>query len=139
MSKPKASQTIVPAKENRIKVNILLQQREDGKTIASVLEVPDCTVEESSRERAITSLTANLIQKLKMVEVVSLELPTNEIFNINAALLATQSDPELSNSPNPAWLKSAGIFKTDTQFEDFQQEIQAYRDELDMSNSEYIE
>jgi hypothetical protein len=37
------------AHEHSIKVNILLQQREDGKTVASVLEVPDCTVEENSR------------------------------------------------------------------------------------------
>ncbi len=39
------------------------------------------------------------------------------------------------NIPNYPWSKSAGIFKTDPQFDEFQQEIQAYRSELDALNS----
>jgi hypothetical protein len=115
---------IMQAHQNSIKVNILLQQRADGKTVASVLEVPDCTVEENSREQAISSLRDNLIKKLETVEVVSLELPTNQ-----------HDDIDLDRVQNRAWLKSAGIFKTDPQFEEFQQQIQSYRDELDSLNS----
>jgi predicted RNase H-like HicB family nuclease len=106
------------AHQNSIKVNILLQQRADGKTVASVLEVPDCTAVENSREQAISSLRNNLIEKLETVEVVSLELPMNQ-----------------HREQERGWLKSAGIFKTDPQFEEFQQEIQSYRDELDSLNS----
>jgi predicted RNase H-like HicB family nuclease len=115
---------IMQAHQNSIKVNILLQQRADGKTVASVLEVPDCTAEENSREQAISSLRDNLIKKLETVEVVSLELPTNQ-----------HDDIDLGRVQNRAWLKSAGIFKTDPQFEEFQQQIQSYRDELDSLNS----
>jgi predicted RNase H-like HicB family nuclease len=106
------------AHQNSIKVNILLQQRADGKTVASVLEVPDCTAVENSREQAISSLRNNLIEKLEAVEVVSLELPMNQ-----------------HKDQDRGWLRSAGIFKTDPQFEEFQQEIQSYRDELDSLNS----
>jgi predicted RNase H-like HicB family nuclease len=106
------------AHQNSIKVNILLQQRADGKTVASVLEVPDCTAVENSREQAISSLRNNLIEKLETVEVVSIELPMNQY-----------------RAQDRGWLRSAGIFKTDPQFEEFQQEIQSYRDELDSLNS----
>jgi hypothetical protein len=34
------------------------------------------------------------------------------------------------------WAKSAGIFKDDPLFEEFQQEIQSYRDELNLLNSQ---
>jgi hypothetical protein len=114
------------AHEHSIKVNILLQQREDGKTVASVLEVPDCTVEENSREQAISSLRSNLIRKLERAEVISLELPMNQ---------SKDRDLDIVTAPNYPWPKSAGIFKTDPQFEDFQQEIQSYRNELDKLNS----
>jgi predicted RNase H-like HicB family nuclease len=106
------------AHQNSIKVNILLQQRADGKTVAYVLEVPDCTAEENSREQAISSLRDNLIKKLETVEVVSLELPMNQ-----------------HRDKDRGWLRSTGIFKTDPQFEEFQQGIQSYRDELDSFNS----
>jgi amino acid permease len=115
---------IMQAHQNSIKVNILLQQRADGKTVASVLEVTDCTAVENSREQAISILRDNPIEKLETVEVVSLELPTNQ-----------HNDIDLGRAQDRAWLKSAGIFKTDPQFDEFQQEIQSYRDELDILNS----
>jgi predicted RNase H-like HicB family nuclease len=118
ISSPTEQPDIMQAHQNSIKVNILLQQRADGKTVASVLEVPDCTAVENSREQAISSLRNNLIEKLETVEVVSLELPMNQ-----------------HREKDRGWLRSAGIFKTDPQFEEYQQEIQSYRDELDSLNS----
>jgi predicted RNase H-like HicB family nuclease len=120
--------------KNSIKVNILLQQREDGKTIASVLEIPDCTAQENSREEAISSLRENLINRLNTSEVISLELPMNQISSIDVDQVHNP-DIEKVKPSSPPWLKSAGIFKTDPQFEEFQQEIQSYRDELDALHS----
>ncbi len=121
------------AHQNSIKVNILLHQRSDGKTVASMLEIPDCTVEESSREQAISSMRENLIEKLESVEIVSIELPINQHDRIDSNKV---DDLDLARSaiPDRPWLKSAGIFKTDSQFEEFQQEIQSYRNELDIQN-----
>jgi pullulanase/glycogen debranching enzyme len=116
----------MPTHEHSIKVNILLQQQENGRTVASALEVPDCSVEENSREQAISSLRENLIKKLDRAEVISIELPMNQ---------SQDRDVDSVNTPNYSWSKSIGIFKADPQFEDFQQEIQAYRDELDALNS----
>ena len=110
------------ARESSIKVNILLHEREDGKTVASVLEVPDCNVEADNREQAITSLKESLSRKLETFEVISLELPTN---------LPSSS----IRQKDQTWANSAGIFRDDQLFEEFQQEIQSYRDELDMLNS----
>ena len=110
------------AQESSIKVNILLHEREDGKTVASVLEVPDCNVEADNREQAITTLKVSLARKLETFEVISLELPTNLPF----------VSPRQKESN---WQKSAGIFKDDPLFEEFQQEIQSYRDELDSLNA----
>jgi hypothetical protein len=65
-------QITMQAHENSIKVNIILQQREDGKTIASVLEAPDCNVAENSREKAISSIRESLMKKLNKAEVLCL-------------------------------------------------------------------
>ena len=110
------------ARESTIKVSILLHEREDGKTIASVLEVPDCNVEADNREQAITSLKESLSRKLETFEVISLELPTN----LPLSSLQQKEQP---------WANSADIFRDDQQFEEFQQEMQFYRDELDTLNS----
>jgi predicted RNase H-like HicB family nuclease len=125
------------AHQSSIKVNILLQQRADGKTVASVLEVPDCIVEESSREQAIGSLRESLMKKLATVEVVSLELPMNQHDEIDSD---RAEDLDLNRVKTRNWrdLKSIGIFKADPQFEDFQQEVQSYRDELDSLNDQLV-
>ncbi len=115
------------AKESSIKVNILLHEREDGKTVASVLEVPDCNVEADNREQAISTLKESLARKLETFEVISLELPTT---NLHSSSVRQQE---------PMWAKSAGIFKDDPLFEEFQQEMQSYRNELDSLNSQSID
>jgi hypothetical protein len=66
------------------------------------------------------------IKVIERSEVISLELPMNQ---------SQDRDFDRVDPPNYPWSKSAGIFKTDPQFEDFQQEIQSYRNELDELNS----
>jgi predicted RNase H-like HicB family nuclease len=115
------------AQESNIRFNILVHQREDGKTVASVLEVPDCHVEADNREQAISTVTESLARKLETFEVISLELPT------------TKPTSSSLRQQEPTWAKSAGIFKNDPLFDEFQQEIQFYRNELDSLNSESVD
>lgn len=122
------------AHENSIKVNIILQQQENGKIIASVLEAPDCNVAENSREKAISSIRESLMKKLNKAEVLCLELPIDHRSDNDTIGLAEKMAQDLVAKTTPAWLKSAGIFKADPQFEAFQQEIQSYRNELDALN-----
>jgi predicted RNase H-like HicB family nuclease len=121
------------AHQSSIKVNILLQQQADGTTVASVLEVPDCNVEAASREQAIANLRENLRKKLATAEVISLELPMNQPGDIDS-IRSDDLDLNRVKTRNLIQLKSIGIFKADPQFEDFQKEIQSYRDELDGLN-----
>ena len=47
--------------------------------------------------------------------------------------------PEEHEDGKPTWANSAGIFKDDPLFEEFQQEIQYYRGELDALSSQMVD
>jgi predicted RNase H-like HicB family nuclease len=91
----------------------VILSKEDSKYIARVKEWPEVIVEESTRDEAIQQVTARLLEYLtKQVEVVQIEVP-----------LSTKTE-------NP-WLEKFGWFKDDPTFDDLQNEIAAYRKEID--------
>ncbi|MFN6558610.1 MAG: hypothetical protein RMY28_002235 [Nostoc sp. ChiSLP01] len=97
-----------------LKVNILLETKEDGSAIASILELPQYHVEAATREQALSILEQLLIQRMDKVEIIPMEIKVPQ--------------PEQSQRP---WMKFAGVFKDDPDFEVVQQYIQEYRQELD--------
>lgn len=100
------------------KWNVLVEDTEDGKAIATVLELPSVQVVADTRENAIIQARKLLAERLAKIEIVSIEV-----------------DPADSKPKHPS-LKYVGVFQDDPDFEAVQRHIQEYRDELDAIDDE---
>lgn len=110
--------TLAESQTANLKVNILLETREDGSAIASILELPQYHVEAATREQALLKLNQLLVQHLEKIEVIPMEIEL----------------PQTKQSQKP-WMKFAGVFKDDPDFDVVQQYIQEYRQELDTTEN----
>jgi predicted RNase H-like HicB family nuclease len=110
--------TLAESQTANLKVNILLETREDGSAIASILELPQYRVEAATREQALLKLNQLLVQHLEKIEVIPMEIEL----------------PQTKQSQKP-WMKFAGVFKDDPDFDVVQQYIQEYRQELDATEN----
>ncbi|MHC5893251.1 hypothetical protein [Nostoc sp.] len=110
--------TLAESQTANLKVNILLETREDGRAIASILKLPQYHVEAATREQALLILNQLLVQHLDKVEVIPMEIKL----------------PQTEQSQKP-WMKFAGVFKDDPDFDVVQQYIQEYRQELDATDT----
>ncbi|MBD2681980.1 MULTISPECIES: hypothetical protein [Nostoc] len=97
-----------------LKVNILLETKEDGSAIASILELPQYHVEAANREQALLMLEQLLVERMQKVEIIPMKIKI----------------PQTEQSQRP-WMKFAGVFKDDPDFDAVGQYIQEYRQELD--------
>jgi hypothetical protein len=99
--------------DREILINVIVKQSSDGKTIATVLGLPEIQVEASDKITALAQLQQRLEIHLAGAEIVPLpvKLPSRQ-------------------RKNP-WLEMAGIFKDDPQFEQMLEAIESYRHELD--------
>ncbi|MBE9011795.1 hypothetical protein IQ250_16450 [Pseudanabaenaceae cyanobacterium LEGE 13415] len=98
--------------------NVLVEQTEDGKAIATILEFPALSAIAETRQAAINQVHKLLAAKLAQGEVVPIQLETTE------------------SKPKHPVLEMAGIFKDDPDFEAVQRHIQEYRDEIDALENE---
>jgi hypothetical protein len=96
-------------------LNILVEQKQDGGAIASVLEIPAYRVEAETRDLALVKLQTLLTEQLATAEVVPLEIKLPH---------------EAANHP---WAKYAGIFKDDLDFTEIARELRAERESDDES------
>jgi predicted RNase H-like HicB family nuclease len=107
-----------------LRVNIILQEKEEGGAIASFLEIPSYRVEAATREQAIEALKRMMEQHLAQSEIIPLDIPL--------------SRPNSSENP---WTKFSGIFKDDPDFAEIVEEIRAERlsdDESEIDPSVYL-
>jgi predicted RNase H-like HicB family nuclease len=104
-----SSETVVP------NLHILLEYNSQGNAIATVLELPNCHAEAPTREQALEELKIQVATRLGKAEILSLELQPSPI-----------------QHPENPWMKFAGVFKDDPDFDQFQQSIQDYRREIDV-------
>jgi predicted RNase H-like HicB family nuclease len=95
----------------------VLIEQEQGNYKAMVLGLPDCQTRGKTREAALVSLRQLLEARLENAELVSLDI-------------------ERPQSDNP-WIKLAGKYKDDPQFDQMLDSIQAYRRELDQEMEDY--
>ncbi|PHM09090.1 HicB family protein [Nostoc sp. 'Peltigera malacea cyanobiont' DB3992] len=110
--------TLTESQTANLKVNILVETREDGRVIASILEFPQYRVEVATREQALLLLNQLLVQHMEKVEVIPMEIKL----------------PQTEQSQKP-WMKFAGVFKNDPDFDIVQQYIEEYRQELDATEN----
>jgi predicted RNase H-like HicB family nuclease len=104
-----------------LKVTIILENLTTGHVAASVFELPDCRVEAQTREEAITQIKAAFLERLKHIETISWDVPVQAL--------------------EPAWIKFAGVFKDDSDFQKIMQTIQSERnsnDESEVDPSYYL-
>ena len=78
-------------------VTLLLENLASGNVSASILEFPQCRVEAASREQAIAQLKRRFLERIEHIETFSWDIPVRE--------------------DAPAWLKYAGMFQDDPDFE----------------------
>ena len=91
--------------------NILLENTDDGSTIATVIEVPELKTKDKTKQGAIDKVSKLLQQRLAKAEIIQISVPI-------------ESTPE----ENPL-MKFAGIFEGDADFAEIMTEIQAQRED----------
>ncbi len=89
---------------------VVVENGHNGYT-ATVMGWPSCIAKAPTREQALARLREDLSRRLTEVEIVSL-------------------DVEAQQSLHPM-LKFAGVFKDDPFFDEVEEEIEAYRREID--------
>lgn len=94
--------------------NILVEQKQDGGAIASVLELPAYRVEAATRDLALTKLQNLLTEQLATAEIVPLEI-------------------RLPHEKPDRRAKYAGIFENDPDFAEIARELRAERESDDES------
>lgn len=102
---------------HKVTLNVLIENITERYYTATVLGLPDCRAEGETRQQALARLRDCVTARLVKAEVVPMEI-------------------ERSDSPHP-WLKFAGMFKDDPQFDEVLADIQVYRRELDAEIGAY--
>ncbi len=94
-------------------VHDIVLRKTNNRYIAKSQKWPEVYVEENSRSEALQQIKTRLFDYLSnQVEIVQVEVPLP------------------TNTGNP-WIDTLGWFKDDPTFDDLQDEIAAYREELD--------
>jgi predicted RNase H-like HicB family nuclease len=99
--------------------DVLVQNQEDGRVIATVLGLPDCKATGATKEEALTILHEHLTARLAKAEIVSIKI-----------------EPPSSEHP---WMKFAGMYKDNPLFDEVQAYIEADRRKLDGEMEEYYQ
>jgi hypothetical protein len=94
-----------------LKFDILVEQGGEKGFTARALAWPDCVVEAATREEALRLIRVELLMRLAKADLVTVEFTPEEV-----------------NNP---WLKYAGMWKDDPDFDEFLAEIERYRREVD--------
>lgn len=93
---------------------VFVQSQADTTFTASVIGIPNCVAEGTTKEEAIAKAKLILKQQLATGEVITINLDTQAV--------------EAESNP---WIKHMGIFATDPTFDDFLEKVQTYRLQAD--------
>lgn len=91
--------------------NILLESTDDGFTVATVLEVPDCQTTDKTKKGAVEKVQQLLQKRLAKAEIIQIPVPIQPL-----------------TSENPL-MKFAGIFQDDPDFMEIIKEMRAEREQ----------
>lgn len=98
-----------PKTSPKLNYDVLIENQADGSVSATVLGLSDCQATGATKEEALKNLTQLLTQRLANAEIVSLEI-----------------EPPKKEHP---WMKFAGMFKDDPQFDEMMEYIEQERRE----------
>ncbi|HLO87863.1 MAG TPA: type II toxin-antitoxin system HicB family antitoxin [Nostocaceae cyanobacterium] len=99
--------------------DVSIENQPDGTYKATVLSLPDCHTSGNTEQEAIEKISQILKNRLATSKIVTLEIDN------------TQAE-------NP-WLKLAGKYKDDPQFEEMLKGIEEYRQELDAEMEKFYQ
>ncbi|WP_414574920.1 hypothetical protein [Anabaena sp. CCY 9402-a] len=102
----------------KLTYDVLIENQQDGTFKATLLGLPDCQALGNTETAAIETLIQSLQSRLETAKIITVEIPATEVVK------------------NP-WLKFAGMFKDDPQFDEVLAYIEAERSELDAQMEEY--
>lgn len=105
-----------PKTSPKLNYDVLIEQN-DSNFIATALGLPDCQATGVTKEEALNNLTKILTQRLANAEIVSLEI-----------------EPPKKEHP---WMKLAGKYKDDPQFDEMMEYIEQERREDYQRMEEY--
>jgi predicted RNase H-like HicB family nuclease len=108
----------IPPPES-MKLNLVLEKIAGGRSLARVMELPDCQAEASTDEQAIAQLQEIITQRFAKARIIPLEIP-----------LELSSIPPVRENP---WLEFIGMFKGDEDFAAIATELRAER-EMDLDD-----
>lgn len=94
-----------------MKYQVLVENGTNNLYTATVVGLPDCQAQATTRQEAVAKVRRALAERLDQAEIVWLDIP-----------YSTQEHP---------WSHLLGIHKDNPLFEDVQAEIEAYRRQLD--------
>ena len=103
----------------KLSYDVLIENQQDGTVKAILLGLPDCEGLGNTETEAIEKLSLSLQTRLETAKIVTLEI-------------------EAPKAENP-WMKFAGMFKDDPQFDEMLAYIEADRRELDAQMEEYYQ
>jgi predicted RNase H-like HicB family nuclease len=98
---------------------VFVQNQSEQSFIASVVGIPNLTVEGKTEKEAIAKVKAALESQLAIGKFIMID--------INPNLPTPETDP---------WLKHLGLFANDPTFDDFLAEVAAYRQSVDAQEIE---
>lgn len=96
--------------------DVLIEHQADGEISATVLGWQDCQAQAPTKEEALKTLRQLIDARLQNTEIVSLEI-------------------DLPQGEHP-WMRFAGMFKDDSDFEEVLADINYYRQEIDREAQE---
>ncbi|WP_034937289.1 hypothetical protein [Gloeocapsa sp. PCC 73106] len=106
---------------SELKVTLLVETLPSGKVAASIFEFPSCRVEAETRETALSQIRAIFLERLQHIEAISWIVPVP--------------------ASKPPWMKFAGVFKDDPDFQEIMEVIRAERtsdDDSEVDPSYYL-
>lgn len=104
---------------NKLDYSVIIEEIKAGLYSATVWGLPDCKATGATREEALTNVRQVLTARLEKAEIVSLEM-------------------EIPKPEHP-WMKFAGMFKDDPDFDEVLADIKALRRERDAEMEAYYQ
>ncbi|MBG1262744.1 type II toxin-antitoxin system HicB family antitoxin [Nostoc commune] len=101
----------------KLTYDVVIENQQDGTVKATLLGLPDCQGLGNTETEAIEKLSQSLQTRLETAKIVTLEI-----------------EPPKAENP---WMKFAGMFKDDPQFDEMLAYIEADRRELDAKMEEH--
>jgi predicted RNase H-like HicB family nuclease len=96
--------------------SILIETPKSGVYQATAIGLPDCRAKGATRDIALQNIKQILTDKLNHGEIVTLKIDIPQ--------------------PEHPWTQFAGMFQNDPQFEDMLQDIQTYRQEIEVEEKQ---